>query len=244
MLSPMLVRSPVPCALAALLLLASTEAEAQATSPAQAVAEAERTLACVRGPHADIAQWMRLLGEAKATLESRTASDAARRDARESIVVLEGRIRESAAALAACAAPPRSSGGSAAPQTRAEPEPREPGPRLEAISVHVHVAPAQVVDGRGRVDAADVHDAMLRIGPALDACYEQLTERRALESGDARLVFTASGREVRSPTIEALAIGDAAFAQCVGRAARTLRLGRGSTGGEARVDVGLHFGPE
>lgn len=207
-----------------------------ALSTEQAIADADRTLACVREPHADIAQWVRLLGEAKATLASRTASEAARRDARESVIVLEGRLRESAAALGACAerAPARAV---AAPTTPS-------APVMEAVSVHVHARPSRVIDGRGQVDPRDVHEGLLRIGGALDACYEQLTERRAIETGDAHFVFAVSGREVRSHAIEGLGIGDAPFSQCVARTVRNFRVSRGATGGEARVDVILHFGPE
>src|SRR5689334_2677820 len=111
----------------ALSFFAYTVASAQTETTEQAVASAERTLACVRAPHDDIVQWIRLLQEAKATLTSRSASEAARRDARESIGVLGQRLRESAAALAACGEAPR-----AATAQRPSTDPPEP-PALEPI---------------------------------------------------------------------------------------------------------------
>lgn len=210
---------------------------ASAQPPDPALAAADRTLACVRGPHDDIVQWIRLLSEAKATLQSRTASEAARRDARESITVLAQRLRESAAALGACGEAPRAT-------AEQRPEQERAAPALEPISVHAHRGAVRTVSGAGRVEAIDLHEGLLRLGSALDACYEGLTERRALETGDAHLVFTVAGREVRSPTIQSVAIGDAAFAQCLGRAVRALRLTRGAVGGDVHMDVVLRFGPE
>lgn len=229
-------RSLSLAALACSLSLVSWEASAQDAN-AQSAAEVERTLACVRAPHDDIVQWIRLLNEAKATLTSRSASEAARRDARESIVVLGQRLRESAAALGACGEAPR-------PEARTTPREAPREATLSPVSVHVRSAAPRVVSGAGRVDPVEIHESLLRLGSGLDACYEALTERRASESGDAHLVFSLIGREVRALVLEGLRIGDPLFAQCVGRMVRGLHVARGATGGEVRVDVVLHFGPE
>ncbi len=228
----------LPTVALSIVALGATAFAQPASSEAAVRARLPRELGCVQGAETDLAQWRRLLEDARRQLESPTTSEAMRREAVEAVSVLEARIRETAEALLAClpeAAVP------AEPEVADEPA----TPPLAPVSVHLRAGAPQVRSaGHASVDPSAVHRALQPFGREFDVCYEALAARHAIVRGTATLVMNVRGDGgVHGARLEGLSQGDAAFQRCVQQS--LVRIGSvGRVRGETTLAVPLHLGPE
>lgn len=230
-------------------------AHAQDPDPAAARARAEAVTSCI-GPRAeDLARYVRMLGEARATLGQGHASARQRSDAAHAVAALEQRIRSTAEAIARCTESPSATtaptpAGSAhgatcgGPSTGCQDE-APPVAGGTPVSEHVRAEEPEKLEGTGRLPAAAILGSLRRIGPTIDACYDAFTERYAIVNGEARLVFWVSPTGVVTEiALEGLAFGDSTLRSCVTRAVRSLPSPGSPEGGPVRTSVRLRIGPE
>jgi hypothetical protein len=225
-------------------LLFFLPALAYAQSASDVSERVEREHACLVDVHARITRLKGLFEDAKKQLARAPSGSAAHRDAGRTIEVLEGKLSEAARDLLECLprladAPPvrhvevvqTGEGGSVV---------RESG--RQKLAENVHIVRGERIDGRGRHRAGVVARAVAAQGAELSRCHDQLSERRAFESGDVSLVFTIDERgATRDVVVEGARLGDAAFRSCVRAAGERIRAAA-AQGGPARYSFELRFG--
>lgn len=209
----------------------------------------EREISCLGGLHAQLGQVLELLRQARAQMDMQRADPQARRDAANAVEALEQRARDVIRSMKSCIEAPEP----APPPQQTQPAPfaaevaNDPLPTVDEprrLSDNVRVVSALRVDGVGMVPGTALAQAMTRITPRLDACYQRLVQHGALARGRGILVFSVNerGRVGRIET-EGFTIDDHGFQRCVRRAGAHLRPGAGSDGGISRYSYTLDFGP-
>jgi len=217
-------------------------------APDAVAARSGRELACLRPLKDELSRVLELLQQARAQMGMAGADARARRDAAHAVETLEQQVRTIVMAMQNCVETPGPTpiDMEEATQHAAEVE-NDPLPTVDearSLSDNVRVVSAQRVDGVGMVPSASMSEAMTRVGPRLDACYQRLVTRGALVRGQGFLVFSVDERgHVGRVETEGFSIEDRSFERCVRRAATHLRLGTGSDGGVSRYAYTLEFGP-
>jgi hypothetical protein len=228
---------PLVCFVPALALSQSTSDVSQ---------RVEREHACLVDVHARITRLKGLFEDAKRQLARSPSGSAAHRDAAHTLEVLEGRLSEAAQDLLDCL--PRRA--DAPVERRVEVvETGEGGSVVresgrQKLAESLWVLRGERVDGRGRHRHGVITSAVAAQAKDLARCHDDLSHRRAFESGTLSLVFTIDDRgATREVAVEGARIGDGAFKACVRAAGERIRA-PAAQGGPARYSFELAFGDE
>jgi hypothetical protein len=204
----------------------------------------EREHACLVDVHARITRLKGLFEDARKQLARAPSGSDSHRDAAQTIEVLEGRLSEAARDLLECM--PRQAGTPVERQVEIVKTGeggtvyRESG--RQKIAENVLILSGERIDGRGRHGAGLVTRAVIAQAAELSRCHDELSNRRAFESGNLSLVFTVDERAVtRDVVIEGAHLGDGAFRNCVRAVGERVRA-PAAQGGWARYSFELHFG--
>lgn len=217
-------------------------------------ARAKTELRCLRAAHARLGKTLELLDDFYAQMRRASSANIAR-DAAQAIVSLEKRIRELTTDLDTCmrGAPkegPRVRHVEPAPDPAADAV-AKPNPatdvveRDRSLGPYVRILVGEKVDGTGRVPERSVRNGVTRIARPMQACYERLVERGALEKGKVVLVFTVTPKgRVRKTRVERSTLGGRTLSRCIEqRVRRVLRVDAPAVGGEATYSYTFQLGP-
>lgn len=238
-----------PVILLALLVAAPLAAQGPSQESVEAVsARSARELSCLEPLQRRLTDTMRLLREARSQMAMTRHGRQAQEHAAQSAAALEQRIREITAQMTACIeAPSPVTVVTTADPHAAEVE-NEVVPTIDqdrALTDHVRVIVGQRVDGEGNVEPSAIQGAITGIAPRLDACYQRLVERGALERGQAFISFAVNDRaRVGRIRVEGVTLGTSTFERCVRSAANHLRVSAPSDRGITSYSYTIAFGPE
>lgn len=234
-----------------LALLVATPLAAQGPQPSvEAVsARSGRELACIEPLQLRLQETLRLLREARSQMGMSRHGQQAQEHAAQSALALEHRVREIAGEIVACVETPEPTVTivtTATDQHAAEVE-NDVVPTVDEarpLTDHVRVIVGQRVDGEGNVEASAIQSAITGIGPRLDACYQRLVDRGALERGQAFISFAVNDRaRVGRVRAEGFTLGNSGFERCVRSAANHLRVSAPSDRGITSFSYTIEFGP-
>ncbi|MFW5876235.1 MAG: AgmX/PglI C-terminal domain-containing protein [Myxococcota bacterium] len=239
----------------ALLLSVSAARADDAELDVSAVRDRAKTeLRCLRAAHARLGKTIELLDDYYEQMRGASNAGVAR-DAAQAIVSLEKRIRELTGDLRTCMGKaPKEDGRAKVVEAERDPATgavAEQNPatdvveRDRSLGPYVRIVVGEKVDGTGRVPERSVRNAVTGIARPMQACYERLVERGALEKGELILVFTVppEGR-VRKTRVERSTLGNRAFSRCIERRVRrVLRLDAPAVGGDATYSYTFQLGP-
>ena len=245
------MRRLTPALLLALLLAAPLEAQGPAAPSLDVVsARSGRELACIEPLHERLGETLRLLREARSQMAMSRHGAQAQEHAAQSARALEQRVRELTTEILACLEAPAPAATSVVlgGERHAAESENVVVPTIDEarpLTDHVRVILGQRVDGEGSVEASAVQDAVTAIGPRLDACYQRLVERGALERGQAFVSFAVNDRaRVGRIRVEGVTLGSSGFERCVRAAANHLRVSAPSDRGITSFSYTIGFGPE
>jgi hypothetical protein len=260
-------RAEVPCVLRAMVLSmrgwlfltlllplsASAQAPMSASQRTAALDRMRSMAACVRETNEDLTRILNLVRESEEQRD-RARDERARADAERAIEALIARAASVQERARDCV------GGEALPSAPnvivrgPAPDPHadsvsQPGNSLRtvesnvALSDSIQVVTGEQVDGQGRIEPAEIREAIRRIVAPLDRCYDNYLDRGSIEARELELEFTVTpaGR-VAGVNLARSTFGDARFENCVRTAARALRVSRAPVGGEAIYGYRLRFG--